>query len=641
MACLGLASSLVQADIPLLEPERNNQTSFAYLFVDNPNGKFGEYNGLDEGEHYIALGLDWFLRDKEIPASYWNVSVYNLGLETSYVRIEQGKQGNYRLRAGFEQLQKIWHDDALTIYDDALEELPDPRVITTGSKRNAWNVGFDKYFGSQWELKTDYRSEDKTGQRSKPLNGGLIVPQDLNFMHNEFNASLSYATHKAQLAFSTYASDFKNGNDQVLDTAAMPNNRFNQLAVNGGLSLAKAGRFTGFFAWSRGRQNDPFTRYGIDDGTYETNSLNGKYETRQLRLGYRKRISGDLDLDAGYWLDDRDNDTPLYNGFPSDKNNKVYKWKKQKLFVKARYRLPARWKLIGGLQFDDRHYQTHKVPRDTGRLPEQSPLLQDNTDETTLWLELRSAFYAGLFGSLKLSHSDRNSDLDSVHQTAISEDTTGVTLSYYLIPRDRNQADLNLSWAVNEQFSLGFLHTVVNDDFESISWAGIKQQNWSTTTFDLGWVSQPGHSVGIYAGAEYYEVSQYGQGSLGEETSNWAYDISDEGIFAGATAHYTSFNGQVDFHADYRYYLGEGYYETLDPANVSGSFPELKTRIQSLTLRADVKLSPKWHLDIRYHYEDYSSHRWVWKDAFDVLNYGYETPNYKTHVLMVTGDYRF
>ncbi len=84
--CLGLAlSSATQATAT---EHQDNMAEFAYLFVDNPNGKFGEYNGLDENNHNIALGIDWFLRNGDEPARYWDIDVHNLGLETFFARVE-------------------------------------------------------------------------------------------------------------------------------------------------------------------------------------------------------------------------------------------------------------------------------------------------------------------------------------------------------------------------------------------------------------------------------------------------------------------------------------------------------------------------------------------------------------------------
>ncbi len=623
---------------------------FGYLFVDDPNGKFGEYNGLDEDEHNIILGIDWLWRDNQAPERYLDVRAHNLGLETYFVKAEYGVQGNYRVRLGADQLQKVWHEDAVTVWDDNLERLDDPRQVTTKSKRKAWNIGFDKLFGPNWELRTDYRDEDKTGRRSKPVNGGRIVPAPIDFNHKEVNASLTWATRRAQVAFGGYLSEFKNANDLILNTAAVPNNEYEHFSVGGGYNADRLGRFTGYLGYAKGEQNDPFSRYGIEPGTYVTDSLNGKYDTTHLRLGWRKRFSRRFDMDAGWWSEDRNNDTPLYSGFPSDKNNRVYEWDKDRLFVKGSYRLPARWRVLAGLEWRDNDYERRMVPRTTGRPPEQAAVLNDNTEESTLWAELRSPVYGGLFGSLKYAVSDRDADLDPARiEGATDPGAGGVAISHYLLPRDRDRLDLTLTWSVNEAFNVGLIYSDISDDYDPITWAQLDQVDLTSLTLDFGYTLNETWSLGAYIGVEEYRVDQSGFGNRADPGSAWAYDIDDDGRFAGLNARGKGFQDQVEFRFDYRYYEGEGSYETIDPSNVSGSFPDMTTEIHTLSVRADWTLSRQWQVNLGWLYEDYDSHRWPWRQDFgepgdtyfDQLNYGYDTPNYSTHVFMVAGTFRY
>ena len=624
--------------------------SLNYLYVDDPNGKFGEYNGLDDDEHNIVFGLDWLWRDDDEPERYLDIRAHNVGLETYAMKAEYGAQGNYRIRLGYEQLQKVWHEDAVTIWDNNLERLEEPREVTTKSKRKAWNIGFDKLFGTNWELRTDYRDEDKSGQRSKPVNGGRIVPAPIDFTHKEVNASLTWATRRAQVVFGGYLSDFKNANDLILNTAAVPNNEFAHFSVNGGYNADRAGRFTGFLGYAKGKQNDLYSRYNIDPGTFTSDSLNGKNDTTRLRLGWRKRFSRRFDMDAGWWSERRNNDTPLSDDFPSDKNNRVYEWDKDRLFVKGRYRLPARWRLLAGLEMRDNEYERHMAPRSTGRPTEQAALLADETEETTLWGELRSPVFNGFFGTLKYAVSDRDVDLDPARlEGATDSGSGGVALSHYLLPRDRDRLDLTLTWAANEAFSVGFLYSDIEDSYDPVTWAQLDRVDLSTMTLDFGLVINKTWSLSAYLGSEEYQVDQSGFGNRANEESRWVYDITDEGSFGGFGAHGKGFLDQVDLRFDYRYYEGDGTYKTGDPSNVSGAFPDLTTEIHTLSLRADWMLSSRWQMNLGWFYEDYDSQRWPWKQDFgepgdtyfDELSYGYDTPRYRTHVFMVAGTLRF
>jgi MtrB/PioB family decaheme-associated outer membrane protein len=569
----------IDVDTPASGENPENTLELAYIYLDNPNGKLGEYNGFDEDNHYVVLGLDWFLRNEDAPEQYGDVEIHHLGLATFFIKGEYGKQGDFRLRAGYDQLQKVYHDEALTIYDDDLNELPEPRDITTRTKRKTASVGFDKFFGSQWELKTDFRTQQKDGQRPRPVNGGLIVPQNIDFRHDEFDASLTYANKRLQLAFGSYFSGFKNADDLILGTAAEPDNHFYQLSVNGGYTFKSKGRITGFVGYSKGKQDDLFSRYGIENGTYSTDSLNARYDTLNVRLDYRHKFTRKFGLDVNYRMENRNNDTALYSGFPSDKNNKVYEWDKQKVNIVGRYSLPARWRLRGGLQFAENEYEVNKSPRSSGRLPEQAANLSDETDEVTAWAEIRSAVIGGFYGNLKYAHSDRDADIDPVREEAATVSTGGVALSFYLIPRVRDRIDLLLSYSINQSASLAFTHTTIEDDYDPIAWASLESRDISTSTLDFTWSPNLDYSLSIYAGIESYEIEQSGYGSLGNESSRWAYDIDDDSVLFGVSGKASAFSGKIEFRLDYRYQKGEGDYETIDPSQVSGSFPDLSQAI--------------------------------------------------------------
>lgn len=138
----------------------------------------------------------------------------------------------------------------------------------------------------------------------------MIVPQQLDFNHNEFDAALIYQHEKVQLRLGTYFSDFENDNDLVLGTAAEPGNSFYQVNATGGYTINGTSRATAYLSYSEGKQDDKFSNYGINSGTYSTNSLDAKFDTLNFQLGYRNRITRKFYIDAKYRLESRSNDTP-------------------------------------------------------------------------------------------------------------------------------------------------------------------------------------------------------------------------------------------------------------------------------------------------------------------------------------------
>ena len=638
------------ANLQLMADEDElSPVSLDFIYVDEPNGKFGEYNGLNEDHSHIVLNLDWKARDENAPEQYWDLNIHNLGLDTFFVKGEYGKQGNYRLRVGYDQLQKVYHDNGLTIYDDALDTLAEPRRKTTSSKRKTASFGFDKVFAPMWELTTDFRSQKKDGTRPRPVSGGLIVPQQLDFTHNEFDAALIYNEEKVQLRLGTYFSDFENDNNLILTTAAEPDNSFYQLNASGGYTINGSSRATAYLSYSEGKQDDKFTNYGVSSGTYSTNSLDAEFDTLNFQLGYRNRISRKFYIDAKYRLESRGNDTPLYDDFPSDKNNKVYEWDKHKLDIKAGYRLPARWRLQGGIVLKDYQYEVNKSPRGTGRLTEQAAKMSDDSEESTYWAEIRTPTLSGFYGSLKYSYSDREVDLDTAREQAATVDTGGVALSPYLVDRKQDKIDLLLTQSFTQSLSASFNLSSIEDDYDVIAWASLDSTDTSIYTIDVNYSPSQDYSLNVYAGIESFEVEQSGLGNLSNASTAWGYSIEDKSDIAGITVRSNDLFGMLDLSVDYRYQQGDGDYETIDPSNVSGNFPDLDTTINSITINADFILANNMILNVTYIYEDYDSASWVWKDDFNdpgrtyfsTLDYGYESPTYTTQVFLVGATYQF
>jgi MtrB/PioB family decaheme-associated outer membrane protein len=631
------------------EEALTNTIGLDYIYAGNPNGKFGEYNGLDEDQNNAVLRVDWFERVDEAPEQYWDLNVHNLGLDTFFVKGEYGMQGLFRVRAGFDQLQKIYHEDAFTIYDGKLNVLPAPREKTTSTKRKTASLGFDAIFAPQWELKTDFRSQKKEGDRPRPVNGGLIVPQNVDFEHDEIETSLTYKDEQFQLVIASYISNFKNDDDLILSTAAEPDNSFYQFSVKGGYNINSTSRATAYLSYSEGEQDDSFSKYGIPSGTFSANSLDAEYDTINFQLGYRNRPTPKLSLNMNYRLESRDNDTPLYSDFPSDKNNKVYEWDKHKFDLSARYRLPERWRLKGGVRYTDYQYKVRKAPRPTGRLTEQAGKLTDDSEEWTTWAEIRTPLISGFNGRVKYSYSDRDVDLDSIRKEAATSDPGGVALSSYLTDRERDKINILLSQQIGEKWSLGFNTILIDDDYDGIAWASLDHSESEAYTLDLTYSPHINASLNLYAGIENFDIKQSGFGTLGDGSTKWKYKMEDETDLFGFTARLSDVSGWIDLRLDYRFQEGEGNYKTKDPTNVSGDFPDLETTINRVTLNADFHFTDHLTLNTSFVYEDYDSDSWVWKNDvnepgttyFDTLDYGYDSPDDISRIFLIGATYHF
>ena len=621
----------------------------AFIFVDNPNGKFGEYNGLDEDNGNFILNVDASWRAPYASENYWNLDVHNLGLDTFFMEGEVGQQGRFAARVGYDQLQKVYHDDAITIYDNALNVLAQPREITTRSTRKTLNAGLDAFLDPRLKFTSAVRSQTKDGQRPRPVTGGLIVPQDLDFRHDEFETSLSYSGERLQWSLAGNISKFENNNFDVLGTSTEPDNSFFQVKASGGYQLTDTSRATALVAYSQSSQDDDYSNYGIAPGTLSTDSPDLENSTLNLRLGYRNRVTRKLSLNANYRFESRNSDSSLYADFPSDLNNKVYEWDEHKLDAHATYRLPARWRAQGGFLWEEKDYDVSKVPRATGRLTEQAALLADERDELTGWVELRTPQFGGFNGQIKYAYTDRDVDLDPARELAASVDPGGVALSSYLIDRTRNKVDLTLNHELTASLSASFNSRLIFDDYDEVAWAQVDRQDSAAYTLDVNYAPTQKLNLGFYAGYEDFDIKQSGFGTLGDPATRWEYRIEDRTKLFGASAKLLDVGGYADLTINYSFQEGSGDYETFDAANVSGSFPDLDTTIHRLTVEADFDVGKHAVVTAGYLFEDYDSDSWVWENDFgesgstyfNVLNYGYDSPVETTHAVWVGLSYKF
>jgi len=84
----------------------------------------------------------------------------------------------------------------------------------------------------------------------------------------------------------------------------------------------------------------------------------------------------------------------------------------------------------------------------------------------------------------------------------------------------------------------------------------------------------------------------------------------------------------------------------VDAGVVGGTFPELKTDLDTVKLYASYRLKDNMTLRAEYWYEDYNSKDWMLDGVdpatiSDVLSLGEDSPDYTVHALMLSLRYRF
>lgn len=261
------AAYAAEADDALIKP--TNSIEVGVVSTDKGSYKFGEYNGLQKkgtllnGGFEVRGGAPY---DSD-STQRWSVEATNLGLNTRAMGAEFGEQGRFRLKFGYDEIQRNQYDDYKTPYSGlgsqtlTLPGYPAVRTSTTGlanwnslqspyatvtpasgatlanavyagsgpgvlipslmhggfnigTLRTRENVEITTAVAPGWSFKFLAKHEDKEGTKltgvAPGTRQGALVPEPINNATNQFKANLSFVDAKSNLDFGYYSSFFQN-----------------------------------------------------------------------------------------------------------------------------------------------------------------------------------------------------------------------------------------------------------------------------------------------------------------------------------------------------------------------------------------------------------------------------------------------
>ena len=338
-------------------------------YVSDDSFRFGRYTGLeDEGVHGV-LNLDFLRRgpyDGD-SAEYLRISASDLGLTSREAAIEYGRQGDFGIRIGFDQMTALRSDSAATVFAGAGTDsltLPAgwvPATSTAGMtalasslrrvdlqhERKRWDLGVEKRLSRHWTLSASFSHEDRDGIKSL---GGVfgnsggnprsaLLPEPIDYETQTFDVSAAYTGSRKRFQIRYHLSLFENGFESLSwqnpystisgwaatagyptgfgQMALPPDNRFHQLDAAASFDLTPNTRLTVDLAFGRMTQNEPFLPYTADSVLAASiaqplprDSLDGQVDTKVLNLRLTSRAGTRLHWTASFRYDDRDNQTP-------------------------------------------------------------------------------------------------------------------------------------------------------------------------------------------------------------------------------------------------------------------------------------------------------------------------------------------
>ncbi len=538
-----------------------------------------------------------------------------------------------------------------------------------------------------------------------------FAPQPENFRHNQFEATLDYFTKTLQLSGGYYGSFFNNantglnitpGNNSIptlpcaaatcitaLPLAAQgipwialpPDNRAQQLFLSGGFNFTDTTRLSFKLSKERLTQDDGFIpAYGAItplagapiSATFTSNnppgvpyasgmtssSLGGLVDTTAYFGMLTSKLSKDLDLLASWRYEDRDDKTPQRNyldaqastEFPAGATNERESHKLNHGRFELSYRLPAGYRLIGGLDYDKK------------QTPEA---LRDEVTDRTARIELKKSLSELVNGSVKISHSNRTGGTWTLLDPTSFPTTTNVAAPLQFADRKRDKARIMVDWNPVDPLSLQLFYEQGKDTYPFTPPAGnarMGQTDGKTELYGLdasykinddwkasGYYSHnqnKTHQNEMYTPRVLPQTCAIAPASATNTCSPWTADLNLEGMVFGA-----ALKGKLsswDIGADYlyskdqtKYNIGfNPLYPTAATSSVpagAGVLPDTNYTLNRLRLNGTYAFSKETRVRLDYVYDvrkmdDYTWANWTYSDGTRVN----VDPNQKTQLIGVT-----
>lgn len=422
-------------------------------FADSANTRFGQYNGMTKERLYLLFDARFNRRD-DATGTWTSITGRNLGLESRELRFDQSRQGDWGYFVDFNQTPRYspyTPITGLTGYDSTTQtvngQAPNPLELST--ERRALSAGVDKWVNSNWDVRFTAKQEEKKGRRLFGSGGGTSFLVDpIDYRTQLYEATVGYTGKQAQFTGGYYGTNFVNyktrldvigSSSGITPIGLPPANQSHQINFAGGYNFTPTTRGTYKVAYTHQTQDDAFP----DASTNGRTSLGGVVDTKFGQLGLTARPMAGLSVVADLRKENRDDKTPMADYFNSGTNNTFTGFNEPRTIhstfgkLEGTYQLPARFRVTGGFDYDEKKRNTSDVHVVSYR---------EKTQETTVRVDLRRDMSETVNGSIGFARSHRGG---SEWQTTVL--TTGANGSnllqpMYLADRDRNKLRATLGW---------------------------------------------------------------------------------------------------------------------------------------------------------------------------------------------------
>jgi len=665
-----------------------NEIELGIGYISDDAYKFGRYNGMQTEEGAFVIG-DIKVRIFEDNGGFWDFRTTNLGLESRYLIVEAGIQGENKFFIEYDELPNYKNNTVETPFTGIGSEtlsLPagyDINNIDTylndfelKTKREKLKLGAIFTPTERWQFDIDFSHSNKQGvdatgaaiaTNTVQVIGSTttsLIPEPIDQDTNITNATISYASKKAQADLKYHVSLFNNNYnslswdnplpipaDSLLnggvrpDSGSMslaPDNEFHQLSLTGAYNLPYKSRLTGYLSMGRMTQNQNFLPYttntNITAAALPANSLDGEVWIKNAQLKLSSRPINKLRLNAELLYKERDNQTPVntYSYVLLDSNNttsvenRPYSYENSRINLLANYRLNAMSSIRGG-------YKYNEMKRD------YTDAEREKTDETTFFAKWKVKTNSTTDFSLLGETSSRDG---SDYITPTGENPA--MRKYHLADRTKDKVAATVDVMATDKLFMSAKAEYNQVEYDN-STIGLIDSSQPVYTVDFTY--QPTHNISTYGyfTNETLESNQISKDVSPSATVLWEADFKDTFNTIGFGATLKNL-GKWSVGANLTYSEATGIIDMIDIV-VPGSetqFPDTKTELSSIQLWSSYQYNKQLTYKLGYIYEKYSADNWA-VDNLQAYDPAYEslllldddTQDYNVYVVTLSAIYTF
>lgn len=539
---IAFSSGILAADedldpevLRLIKPE--SSVSIGLGSVSGDSQRYGMYNGQHDSGVF-GIGAFSFVRRDDTTGTWLRAMGRNLGIPQAELRVEHERQGHWQYFAEYDQstryspytfyskLQGVGSNSLTYPNTTGAQAASNIKLADMNIERQNVHLGANYLFSPELELRVNFQNTEKKGQR--PFGRGTPSVQEflvepIDWATRQLDLVLNYTGNKLQLSGGYYGSLFQNTNNQLniaggdtaLRSAVSPNIPFSVMSlppdnIAHQIHLTGAYQFTdktrGSFKVARtlASQRDAFVAVPSPTGVPPTGGLNmsgrselgGRVDTTQVNLGLTSRPTSNLSLLANVRYENRKDNTAVAryinitnttsstDGYNEPRSLSTLNGK-----FEASYRLPAGYRLTGGIDYEEKERSVNGV-RVVG--------YRGRTEEISERIEVKKSLSEDLNGSIAYIHSDRSGSNYGTLQTwnaTTGNFNPGISYSngmqpIYMADRIRNKVRLFADWTPLEPLNLQLAVEGAEDNYgagRNNLDIGVRRGNAQLVSLDASW----------------------------------------------------------------------------------------------------------------------------------------------------------